>query len=107
MDQNVEFSTLIQDIIETSAGLLQRSKHKPENLQSWLEKIPHAFADLCLLSNYLVQNPSLATDQYHAYCQDAQNLLQTHAEIYQRLKIAMANRQSIEACYELLRESES
>jgi hypothetical protein len=37
----------------------------------------------------------------------AQNLLQTHAEIYQSLKIAMADRQSIEACYELLRESES
>jgi len=37
----------------------------------------------------------------------AQNLLQTHSEIYHRLIIAMADRQSIEACYELLRESES
>ena len=37
----------------------------------------------------------------------AQNLLQTHAEIYQRLIVAMADRQSIEACYELLRESET
>ena len=82
MDQNVEFSTLIQDIVETSAGLLQRSKHKPENLQSWLEKIPHAFADLCLLSNYLVQNPSLANDQYHAYCQEAQDLLQTQLQYW-------------------------
>lgn len=76
MDQNAEFSTLIHDIIETSMQLLQRSDPKPDNFHGWIEKVPRAFADITLLSDYFGQHPELAHDQYQVYHQEAQQLLQ-------------------------------
>lgn len=80
MDQNDEFATLIHEIIETSALLLQRLD--PNSFQNHLEKLPHVFSDLTLLSHFISQHPELAQNQYQAYFQEAQQLLETQLQYW-------------------------
>lgn len=77
MAQNAELSTLIQNIIEASTLLLQRTACKPEDCARYLGKLPAVFTDFTLLSEYCINNPQSFSDQYQGYYQEVLNLLQT------------------------------
>lgn len=82
MNQRSEFSILIQEILSSTATLFQNSDYKPDLWLQWLDKIPHAHADFNVLTQYLVQNPQWANDQFWIYSQEAQRLLQNQTQYW-------------------------
>jgi len=82
MNQNVELSSLIQDILCKSGELLARFEFKPETLLSHFEKTNHVFHDLQPIFEEITKDPKGVYDYYLAYAQETQALLQTHLPSY-------------------------
>ncbi len=82
MDQDTEFSSLIQDIIHNGMTFMARAANKPEDALTWLNKAPAMYTDLHAVTDYLLQHPQVVQEYSLAYFQEAQSLLQTQLQYW-------------------------
>ncbi|MCR9192078.1 MAG: class I poly(R)-hydroxyalkanoic acid synthase [Gammaproteobacteria bacterium] len=86
MNQSVELSSLIQDILCKSGELMARFEFKPEALLSHFEKTNHVFHDLQPIFEEITKDPKGVHDYYLAYAQETQALLQTQLNHWSGIK---------------------